>query len=344
MSVAVTRPTHIAERIVLLDGLTGTGKTMVGPLMGSLTRIEILRLEHVYEYLCVLDMLGKMERDAASAMVTMFADLACYNTMISREVNFRPSDLSGVFSNPHSMRYLRRLFKPDGAPVMERISSERPVLQVLTHQALPALGLAFDAFGDRLRVVEMVRHPLYLLEHTHSYIERHGTDPRDFTIWIDHEGHALPWFVLGWEDLWLSSSAADKVIYATDWLLERGRRTVEGLSDEQRERYLEVPFEGFVLDTDAWVDRICGHVGVQRTELTPKVMRKQKVPRTLVAAGPDKSIYRRYAWSIPEPGATEQSVYESKRAWAAENASKAAVEVLDRMSEAYESRWGLWFT
>lgn len=337
------RSTHIAEHIVFLDGLTGTGKTMIGPLMGSFARVELLRLEHIYEYLCALHDLGSLEHDAAAAMISMYADIACYNTMIARETNFRPADLSSVFSNPGALTYLRRLFMKDGDAVIERITSERPILQVLTHQAMPVLRVAFDAFRDRLRVIEMVRHPLYLLEHGASYIERHGTDARDFTVWIEHDGHSLPWFARGWEDLWLASSSADKVIYSLDWIVRRGAETLDGLSPEAREGVLEVPFEGFVLDPDPWVARIAKTIGTEPTAATARIMKAQKVPRAIVAAGPDKAIYRRYAWSAPEAGATERSAYDARYAWARQHASAEALETLDRMCAEYEARWGLWF-
>ncbi|MBM3393490.1 MAG: hypothetical protein FJY37_02375 [Betaproteobacteria bacterium] len=343
MRPKIIRDQHIAERIVFLDGLTGTGKTMTGPVMGSLERVELLRLEHTYEYLCALHDLGKLDHDAAASMLSMYADIACYNTMIARETNFRPKDLSGVFSNPGALTYLRRLLMKDGDAAMERIATERPILQVLTHNAMPVLRVAFDTFGDRLRVIEMVRHPLYLLQHGASYIERHGTDVRDFTVWIEYDGHALPWFAKGWEELWLASSSADKVIHSLDWIVRRGAETIAGLTPEAAARVLEVPFEGFVLDPETWVGRIAETIGTQRTPMTARAMRAQKVPRAMVAAGPDKEIYRRYTFKAPEAGVTERSEYDARYAWARANASTAALEMLDRMVTDYEAKWGRWF-
>ncbi len=339
----IVREPRIVEKLVFLDGLTGTGKTMMGPLLGSLDRVELLRIEHIYEYICILDFLGKMERDAACAMLGMYADLATYDSMIARETNFRPSDLSGVFSNPGALRYLRRLLAKDGDAVAERIRTERPIVQVLTHQALPAMGAAFDRFGDRLCVIEMVRHPLYLLEHWHSYIDRHGTDARDFTIWLGHGDEALPWFASGWEERYAASGSFDRVIYSIDFLVRGGDAAVEQAGPQARERVLAVPFERFVLEPEPWIGRICELLGTRRSPTTARVLRKQKVPRGMVAAGPDKEIYRRYAWSAPERDATERSVYEQKRALAEQHASPEALEALDRLSAEYEAKWGLWF-
>ena len=98
--IKVIRPFHIAENIVFLDGLTGTGKTMMAPLLTSLARVELARFDHIHEYLSALDANQKIESDAVSVLMNMYADLALYNSMIARESNFRWNDLSGVFSNP----------------------------------------------------------------------------------------------------------------------------------------------------------------------------------------------------------------------------------------------------
>jgi len=98
------------------------------------------------------------------------------------------------------LKYVKRLFYEDGKVVLDRIQKEKPILHIISHQPLGTMDLAFRAFGNRLRVIEMVRHPLFLLEHWYSYIDRHGTDRRDFTIWINYKRKALPWFAVGWEE------------------------------------------------------------------------------------------------------------------------------------------------
>ena len=339
----VTRPVHVAPTIVFLDGLTGTGKTMLGPLVGSLARVEVLRIEHTYEYLCEMHHLGRMELDAATALLGMYADLACYDTMIARNTNFRFSDLSGVWSNPGALRYLRRLRMPDGNVVSKRIAEEKPILQVLTHQALCAMGAAFTAYSERVRVIEALRHPLFLLEHWLTYIDRHGEDPRDFTIWIEHDGRALPWFASGWEERYVGSPTFDRVIYTVDHMMRASDAFIAALPQAARAQVLEVPFEPFVFDPEPWMQKIADLLGTQTTPVTSKVMREQKVPRTLIAAGPAKDIYRRYGWKAPDAGQTERSEYEAKRELAVKNASPEALEVLDTLSAEYEQRWGRWF-
>lgn len=330
------RHTYIAEKVVFLDGLTGTGKTMMAPILSTFNRVEVQRIEHIYEYVCALRFLGRMEEDAAIELVQMYVDLACYNSMIGRETNFRWKDLSGVLSNPGGWRYVRRLFQPDGDAVIGQIERARPILQIVCHQMLGVADTLFTALGDRLTLVEMVRHPLYLLEHWYSYIDRHGTDPRDFTIWFRHQDVQLPWFAHGWEDRYLASCKMDRVIYAIDWLTGRVEDSLNTMPEGKKSRVLVVPFELFVADPWPYLDRIEERLGTTSTRSTARALRKQKVPRRLTLAGRDLQIYRRYSWQPPSRNSTESDELQKRWEYAASEASEDGLEVLERMCKAYE--------
>lgn len=335
----VARPTVIAEQVVFLDGLTGTGKTMLAPILASFRRVEALRIEHIYEYVCALCYLGRLERDGASVLLRMYVDLACYNTVISREVNFRWRDLSGVLGQPRGWRYLARLLRPDGEAAMAAIRRERPILQILCHQVLGIARPLFEAIGHRMRMVEMVRHPLYLLEHWYSYIHRHGTDPRDFTVWIPFGGTHLPWFASGWEGRYIGASRMDRVIYTLDWLTRRADETLAALPPEAAARVLVVPFERFVTDPDSYLPALAFLLDTEPTPLTPKVLRRQRVPRRLTLQGRDLDVYRRYNWQPPERGSSE--AVELRKRWdlAGREASAEAMDVLAQMVADYEQRY-----
>jgi hypothetical protein len=335
----VSRDTILAEQVVFLDGLSGTGKTMMGPILASLDRVEAPRFEHDFEYVCALHFLGRIEEDAAATLSKMRVDLACYNSMIARESNFRWSDLSGVLGSPGGWRYLLRLFQRDGDAVMERIRSERPIVHIHSHYALGTMAPLFRALGDRMRVVEMVRHPLYLLEHAASHVMRHGSDPREFTICISHKGHSFPWFAVGWEEAYLGSNQMDRIIYFIDWLTRLVARTIEEAGDEVRKRVIFVPFERFVVDPWPYLEAIEQALGTRRTGLTRRTLRKQKVPRRLLRAGPDRDIYRRYNWKPPLPGSSESDEVQRLWAFARGEASDRALEVLQRLSSDYEEAY-----
>jgi hypothetical protein len=337
--MSANRHVNLGQDVLFLDGLTGTGKTMMVSILGSFDRVELVRFEHSYEYLCILSYLGLLAGDTAGAMVSLYADLATYDSHLGRGVNLRPRDLSGAVGNSKLLSSLARLFRKDGPAVAAHIARNRPILNVLTHQALGVLGPAFESMGSRLRVVEMVRHPLFLLEHWYSYIDRFGSDPLDFTIWIKG-AESLPWFASGWEDEYEKMNKMDRVIYSIHRLTELADRSVARLPAEQKEQVIFIPFEQFVLAPNPFLDRIAKLLGSRQGPRTFRVMRQQRVPREVVLAGPRKPIYERYGWKF---GASEVSTsleFKRRMEFVEARASPEGVALLKKICDAYESRFG----
>ena len=335
----VRRDVHIAPQVVFLDGLTGTGKTMMGPILSSFARMEVQRMEQIYEYACALRFLGRIEEDAAVSLIRMYTDLACYNAMIGRETNFRWKDLSGVLANPGGWRYIRRLFMPDGDSAIDRIRSTRPILQIHSHGILGISHPLFEALGDRLKVVEMVRHPLYLLEHWSSYIDRQGTDPRDFAIWVFHRGEYLHWYNAGWEDKFLAANKMDRVIYSIDYLTRLAEDTFLSLDEKYRHRVLTIPFERFVVDPWPYLRMVGEALDTTTTASTIRTLRKQKVPRRLTTEGRDSQVYRRYNWRPQSGNSTEAMELQKRWDLAAQEATDDGMEVLKRICGVYEKKY-----
>jgi hypothetical protein len=336
-----SRPVHLCKQIVILDGLTGTGKTMFSPLVSSFERMQNARFEYMFEYLSISAATGKLTGDAASTLLNLLADTKYYDGVISREVNLRPGDLSSVLKSSKAKKYIRQLFMADGAAAGERIEKENPILFLVTHQLLSCMQPAIEAFGDRLRVIQMVRHPLYLLDHWLSYIDMHGTNPRDFTIWLDHPQAQLPWFAMGWEDQYVNATPFDRVIYSISELMKPVLKNAG--SGELDHMMTFVPFEQFVLSPQPYVKKIEELVGATATAATQKVLRTQKVPRKFINAGPQKNIYKRYGLVKQEKTVTHEQDYQRLLQSAKERSSATAFTVLENLVSGYEENFGLWF-
>jgi hypothetical protein len=338
--VRIVREPSIAGTVVVVDGVPGCGKTLFSAIVSSLARVELEKYDYALEQSCQLRKLGKLEEDAAQTMVRLCTDLDLYNLMMARETNFRWSDLSGVWSNPRPWRYLKRAFGPGDGAVTPRIAAERPILHLVTHNLLAVGAPLFPALGERLRVVEVVRHPLYSLKQWRLYIERYGLDERDFTVWFGGPGgKALPWFAHGWEARYLAANPMDRVILCLERLLGLARETLESRPLHERDRVLTIPFEPFVKEPEPWMGKLCAFLGTERIPETERELRRQKVPRAMIADGIDLAIYRENGWKPPVAG-DESGELALRRKYAVdEGATPEGLAVLDRLCREYEETW-----
>lgn len=308
--VKFIRDKTLAKDIIILDGLTGTGKTMFSPLIASLKGVQNPRFEYMIEYLLISAHLGKLEKNTTSALLNLLADIKFYDGLISRDVNFRPSDLSSVFANKKFMQYFWQLFSKDGEAVEAIIENDSPKLFFITHQILSCLEQLKDAFGQRVKVIQMVRHPLYLIDHWLSYIDMHGNNARDFTIWLnDNSSRTVPWFSSDWRNEYHEMDKIDKVLKSIETLMNPVYECINSSDDS----VMIIPFEKFVLGPNDYLKRLEQFVSTTITDQTRSVMKDQNLPREFLTAGPMKSIYKRYGFSGRNSSMSDLDEYKIKR-------------------------------
>lgn len=326
----VVREPFLAEKVVFVDGLPGCGKTMLSPIIGSLPRVQLLQYSYEIEYICSLRFLNKIEKDAAVVLVKMLTDLKLYNVMMSRDTNFRFSDISSVFKNARVFLYLKRLFQRGDGAVIDRLQKERPILHLTTHIILPFCEPILTALGSRAVILEVIRHPLYMLKQQILYQDRFGTDPRDFTIWYQYKERAVPYFALGWEDIFLNANATDKAIYMIHHLTKRIRQLDFSV--------FEIPFEKFVLNPGPFMEEVERLLGTKMDKTTRRMMKRQRVPRRKVADGIALGIYKKYGWKPSKRNADEREELNARRNFVAKQASKEAMKILNDLCQEYEEK------
>ncbi len=331
----VSRPNHLAPQIVIVDGQGGCGKTMLSPIIASLDRVELLTYAYGMEHVCAMHHLNKMALDASVTMVRMLTDLQLYNTMMSREINFRPSDLSSAFRDVDPWRYIWRLWQKGDQEVPRRILEQRPILHLTTHNLLPIANPVFAGLQGRLVFIEVVRHPLYMIkQQAHDYEHLKAEDVRNFTASFTYDKHQLPFYAAGWEKQYIYSTAVEKAIYSIAHLSAKAaqaRREHQGV-------VITVPFEDFVLRPWGYMERMTTALGVDISDRTRRMMTKQKVPRQKIADGIALKIYQRYGW-VPSQASSEREELNLRREWACKGTKPEAIKVLDELSAHYEQEF-----
>ncbi|KAF5416488.1 MAG: hypothetical protein C5S38_02780 [Candidatus Methanophagaceae archaeon] len=245
----LVRNNNLVEKLVIVDGIGRSGKSLMGVTLASMLNVEKERIDAMLDYIPRLYAMNKLSRDAAVTMLRIEVDNRLYDTMISRAVNFRPSDYTGIFKYPNPLRYIERLFlEEEGAPVVERVRKEKPIFQNMTHDGLSYAKIFFEAFGDKLFFIEMLRNPIDIVYdwHIRDFGTRIGKDPREFQFTFEWKGEMVPIMAHGWEDEYLTISPVERIIRMIDTMYRKNIKTYNELTREQKERIFFVVFDKFV--------------------------------------------------------------------------------------------------
>lgn len=333
------RKGHFTEKIVFVDGLWGCGKTMLSPIVAAFDRVELLTYSYVIEFMCALRFLDKISNDGAETMVRMMTDLQLYNTMMSREINFRPTDLSSALNDSQPQKYIQRLFQKGDEKIPNIIATERPILNLTTHHLLGFSSPIFSALDKRVAFIEVVRHPLYMIKQIALNMEKLIGDIRSFTIYYSYKGKELPFYASQWEDLFLSSNYMDKAIYYINELTKKTEIEKVKLNQNHAEQVLTIPFESFVVEPNLFIPKIEILLETTITTFTHDMMDKQKVPRRKYSDGIDLEIYKRCGWEPSKSDSNEIEEFQYRWKFAEQFSSGEALMVLHRLCSDYENKY-----
>lgn len=300
--IKLVRPNTLLQEFVLADGIGSSGKVMLSHIMASFKRVEKTRLDMLFDTVPRLYMLGKISHDAAVAIMQTEADMQLYHTMMSRCVNFRFTDGTGVFQNPYPWRYVRRLFMKERGPVVERIRKERPIFQNVPHDALRNAEILFDAFEERLRIAYIARDPVEIIHdwHRRGFGTRIGTDPQEFQFSYEWKGVVVPLYAYGWEDEYLSSGPIDRNIGMVGYHFRGNTEAYHKLTPERKARVMFILFDELVTDPMPTCEKIASFIGTETTLWTKIALRRENCPR--VVSAEDKQRKRQFL----EQGASEE--------------------------------------
>jgi len=337
MDKQLSRRPYMAEKIIFVDGLSGSGKSLVSMLISSLERVELLSFLYELESYCILYNLEKLSMDAAKTMVRIQTDLKLYNTMMGRDVNFRPTDLSSAVKSHNSAQYLQRLFEPGDEVIPDIIQYKKPILNLCVHNLLSYSQPIWEALGKRCVFVNVVRHPVYMVHQQSAQME--VPDIRDLAIHYDYNSQDIPYFVNNWEELYLKSNSLERAIYYSREMSRRNQKNGHDIKQKYSSQILTIPFELFVLNPESWIQDIAKKLGVSTTNVTRTIMSEQNIPRDKVSAGPVSDLYIRYGWTPPTGSASERDELNIRREDIASKIDKKALLVLDELSYEYEAKF-----
>lgn len=263
----------IDNQIVIIDGLSGSGKSMLSKVLGSLNGFSTPRFFYPLEWMLHGAANEAVTQNFFGAWFRLLTNQLAYDFLVSREVNFRPSDLSSVLRSSGALSALSRLFKSDGPQVFADANLKG--ITLITHQSFDGFQAARNASTGGLLWVEIVRRPIDLVTHWASYIDRYGTSATDFTLLQSVEGFSLPWFVDNPQ--FISGNTATKTLLALVAVCSRlnnFEEEVKGLDNA-----LVIPFEKFVVKPRDYLRQIEKATASDFGPSVERVLRAQKLPR-----------------------------------------------------------------
>ena len=319
-NIVTSRKDVLLEQLVLVDGQPACGKAALDPAIASMERVELLKLSPVIENICGLRYLDKLDDDSAETLIKIEMDLVLYETMMGRNINFRITDQSSAFKDTNFIVYLKRLFQSGDKIIPTKIKEEKPILHFMTHAMLGVSQPLFRILGDKLSIIELVRHPKSMLYQQTAYNEWWLTNEgkkRQFQLFIKYNDEEIPFWANGWEELYIKSNPVDRAIYEMSHHFKITDKFKNEFKNVYESQCITVPFEKYVVNPWPYLTKIEALLKTKVITKTRKVLKKEGVPRKKTTIN-DMEINK---------------LLKSKES------SKNALKELERISSEYEKKY-----
>ena len=330
-------------KVIILDGVSGTGKTMIHRLLDSYIVNHPPMFSYTIEQICIAYHYNKISTDAAVTLLKLHIDQLKYNLSIGREINLRKNDLSSILKSTKKFTYLKKLLSEDGEGAISNITNDKKNVIILTHQLLESTKLFEQAVSRDFINFHSVRHPIYLFNHWSTYVSLLGTSVRDLTLWKNQDNQIIPWFFTdsAINKNYSSLHIGDKTLVC---LIELTRKMISHHQNcQNKTNYLVIEFEKFVLNPTNVVDRMDKLIESGVKKSMQRILNEEKIPRKHINSGKSLPIYLRYGAGSYESNLNHGDDYLNKLKKIEAQTSSIYFNEFKKTILEYEQNFKLWF-
>ena len=174
---------------------------------------------------------------------------------MSRNINFKPSDISSVFHAYRPFRYIKRLFKSP-SEANESIKKKLPVLNLMTHVNTSYSKPLFEALGEHLIYIRVTRHPMsaYMLKHNKKWNEhwmrgdRHDDPIMYKTFDQNSKSIRIPFYAKNIKKTYLEGNSTDRTILLFDQWIRNSDDFIDNEKNQQRQLFLKYLLKSLCLN------------------------------------------------------------------------------------------------
>lgn len=273
------RPRFV-EEFVVVDGITRSGKFMIGGALSGVKRVEFVQPAPLLTTVPYLHRLGKLSRDAAKALMRVEVAARIQDRALGRNLNGRTADISCVHRAPDAKRYLARAADPDGERLNARFLAERRLPLFVAHDALAHAVLFFDAF-PKARMIYMMRDPVVLVEswRKRGWGRRFGVDPRSMDHAFKSPRGPIPWYAVGWKENYRDLSELDRIVRSLETSVCHAKAQYRALPPRLRARVAFATFEDLTAAPRPTMKRLARFLGSSPSPHLAAALKRERLPR-----------------------------------------------------------------
>ena len=280
---------NIAKNLVFIDGIARSGKSIFSNIIPSFEDVEHIQFMTQLEHIIPSVNLGGIDIEYAKMILRLSLNELSYNIKLSRNVNFRAKDQTGIANYKNPDVYWDRLNNEEGDYIVQYIQNHDTSIPFVTHDLMVNLNVV-ERLDLDYKIIELYRNPIdnFYSWYTKGWGERFGKDPRAWAIVTSYNKEPFPWYCSGYEEKMIGLNSCEVCVIIGVDIIKRSIKQYK--NSKLPGNILTILYEDMLQDPYYQLEKIESFLGKKKTKHTKRFVTSARCPRVLDAKDRERKL------------------------------------------------------
>lgn len=270
---------------VVVTGTYCSGKSMVAPIVSSLSNVEHLRKLIIVDQIFHLANLKKIKREVALFLVRHYLDKSFYEQLIGRNINFRIEDETSIFTAKNTQELANRIFIKRGEHVIDKHLKNKTIFCMDTHDGIMLYDY-WSQINKGFKFINIYRNPI----DTAISWNKHGMGSSEKirfneVILFKENKNIFPHYYIKNKNEYQKNNSMDRIIDMVLYCQKKEYKNYKKYKNKKNCIFIE--FEDFAVNTKKNINKICKFLKTKKSRNTSEIMKRENCPRII-----DSNLYK----------------------------------------------------
>lgn len=278
-----------AKKIILITGLTRSGKTLLCPIISSLKNCEQFFFNTISENVSIMNYMKKINFDAADYIIKKAINENIQDKLLGRNLNNKKNDFTSIKNYKNKNIYIKRMKTNKKSNFEKSNEFKNNFFPILFHEGLMNLKLIEKTLNFP-KIINISRHPVDLMVSwiKKGYVSKHYSSVTNTVLTYQYKKKILPFFCLGIEkEILKQKTDEDKIVKMINNLNKIFKKNY--LNSKKKKNIILIKHDNFLTKPNKFVNQICTSFNIGKTKHLKTVLKEQNCPRKINHKQRDKN-------------------------------------------------------
>lgn len=273
------------KNVAVVTGTYCSGKSMVAPIVSSLSNVEHVRKLLVVDQIFHLANLRKINKESAIFLVRHYLDKSFYEQLIGRNINFRIEDETSIFTAKNTKELANRILIKRGEHIITKHIKNKTIFCMDTHDGIMLYDY-WSKVSDGFKFINIYRNPI----DTVASWDKHGMGKLEKirfneVVLFKNNKNIFPHYYVNKNKDYRKNNTIDRIIDMVLYCQEKEYKNFKKY--KRKNNCIFIEFEDFAVNTNLNIDKICKFLKTKKSKSTKEIMIRENCPRII-----DPNLYK----------------------------------------------------